>query len=67
MAGLVGPYIAALAGTSRIPPAVLGSVVAVVLFIALGAAACAVVLRGLSRRTNDDGRFGAGATASDAG
>lgn len=61
--GLVGPYIAALAGSSHIPPAVLGSVVSVVLLIALAAAGGAVVLRGLSRRTNDDGRFGGGPAA----
>lgn len=55
MAGLVGPYIAALNGSSRISDAMLGEVAGLALGIASVTAATAIVLRGLSRRANDDG------------
>jgi hypothetical protein len=57
VAGLVGPYIAALSGASHVSQATLGEVAGVALSIALFTAAAAIVLRGLSRRANDDGRL----------
>lgn len=57
VAGLVGPYIAALSGSSHVSQATLGEVAMIALSIAFVTAAAAIVLRGLSRRANDDGRL----------
>lgn len=53
--GLVGPYIAALTGASQVSSATLGEVAGLALAIAGASAVTAIVLRGLSRRANDDG------------
>ncbi len=53
--GLVGPYIAALTGSSHVPPPVLVSVATSALIFALAAATGSMGLRGLARRIEDDG------------
>ena len=53
--GLVGPYIAALTGSSHVPPPVLVSVATSALILALVAATGSMGLRGLARRIEDDG------------
>ncbi len=53
--GLVGPYIAALTGSSHVPPPVLVSVATSALILALVAATLSMGLRGLARRIEDDG------------
>lgn len=52
--GLVGPYIAAVTGSSHVSPSVLVNVATSALVFALGAAVGSMALRGLARRVEDD-------------
>lgn len=65
VAGLVGPYIAALAGPTHAPGGQFVEVAVLALTIAFGAAIAAIVLRGLSRAANDDGRIDLTSTTGD--
>lgn len=57
VAGLVGPYIAAFAGMTHSSGRQFVEVAILALTIAFGAAVGAIVLRGLARAANDDGRI----------
>ena len=56
--GLIGPYIAAFTGSAHIPPDVLRNVARSAFAFAVFSAVASMVMRGLARRTDDDGRFG---------
>jgi hypothetical protein len=56
VAGLIGPYIAALARSPGYSPEAVVATAVIALTIALLAAVGAMVLRGLSRRADDDHR-----------
>lgn len=55
--GLIGPYIAAVTGSSHVPPGVLVTVARTAFAFAVTTALGSMVLRGLARRADDDGRF----------
>lgn len=57
VAGLIGPYIAALAGSPGYSPEAVVATAALALTIALLTAVGAMVLRGLSRRADEDDRL----------
>ena len=54
VAGLIGPYFAAFAGSGGYSPETVLSTAAIALAVAFSAAVGAMVLRGWSRRADDD-------------
>ena len=55
--GLIVPYIAAISGASHVSAGALLSEATAALCLSLLTAAASVVLRGLARREDDDGRY----------
>ena len=55
--GLIGPYIAAITGSSHVPAPVLVNVAMSAFAFAVVTAGASMTLRGLARRADDDGRF----------